>query len=648
MNETKLRRGGRDVIFKKNPSYFAVRLRQGKAIGEKALEAHCGLTLTEVKHVDSVTPENMEIFTVRKEADLEKTTDQLRKVPANDVVTHMYFLDDTPGGGVIPTGTMTIQFKPDVETDEKEKILAEYGLEVLDDLDYLPHGHTVRLTEDSKENPIKISAKLQQRKEIKTAEPDLSFKISLKYVPNDTLYQEQWHLKNRGNKIGLTEGADVKAEEAWEYTMGSRNIVACVMDDGFDLEHPDFDAPDKIVTPRDFGQTDFDPNPVFEDDNHGTACAGVAVAEQNGEGVVGLAPGCSFMPVRTSGWLSDQFLEDLFQYAIDNHADVISCSWSALAWNFPLSAKINGIIHKAATQGRSNGKGCVILFAAGNENRPLNGEIDGQISYQGFALHPDVIAVGASNSLDKRSSYSNYGPELSICAPSNGSPGRGIVTTDRRGVKGYSSNDYTSSFGGTSSATPLAAGLAALVLSANPDLTSAEVRNITKETADKIDTENCQYEDGHSPLYGYGRINAHRAVALAAGDSEEKLDEILFMEHRVNRPIPDLADIEDQIVFPLEVVVKNIEVSVEIRHTWRSDLRVILKAPDGTEIILQDCTGGSQDNIIKSYRSSDTRELFVPVLEKTAMGNWRLKIIDVEEQDSGSLIKWGLAITYKI
>ena len=643
MNEIKLKRGRKEVTFKKLPTRFAVRLKQGKAKDETALEAYCGHPVSEVRHVDSVASENMEIFAVRETADLEKTTNQLRKAPASHVVTHMYAVDDTPGGGVIPTGTMTIQFRADINAVEREKILEEFGLEVLKDIDYLPHGYTVRLTEASQENPLKIAAKLQKRKEIETAEADLAFQISLKYVPADALYRDQWHLKNRGDMTGLTAGADVRAEEAWEYTLGSRDISVCVMDDGFDLEHPDFVASGKIVAPRDFGQGDFDPNPVFEDDNHGTACAGVAIAEQNGVGVVGLAPGCSFMPVRTSGWLSDQFITDLFQYAIDNNADVISCSWSAAAWYFPLSTTIHGIIHKAATEGRRNKKGCVVLFAAGNEDRPLD---DGENSHQGFALHPDVIAVAASNSLDRRSNYSNHGPELSICAPSSGSPGRGIVTTDRRGTKGYSSDNYTYSFGGTSSATPLAAGLAALILSVNQDLSSAEVKNIIMETADKIDQENGQYVDGHSALYGHGRINAHKAVALAVGDGKPGLPEVLFMEHRVNKPIPDLAEVESPITFPLEVDIRDIEVNLEIRHTWRSDLRVILKSPRGDEIVLQDRTGGSQDDIIKSFRSSDEPELFAVVLGSSAEGDWHLKIIDMAEEDVGVLVKWGLAITY--
>jgi subtilisin family serine protease len=588
----------------------------------------------------------MDVFAVEKAAALEETMDTLRAAAACEVVTHMYALDETPGGAVIPTGAMTLQFKPDVKQKERTAILAEYGLEVVRELGFLPHGYTVRLTQASKENPLKIAAHLQARPELETAEPDLSFQAALAHVPSDTLYRRQWHLNNRGDATGLVAGADVKAEEAWEFTLGAREIVVCVIDDGFDLGHPSFNAADKVVAPRDFGQGDVDPNPVSEEDNHGTACAGVAVAEENGVGVVGLAPRCAFMPVRMSMWLSDEAVTQMFQHAIDHHADVISCSWSAGSWNFPLSTAIDAIIHHAATQGRRNGKGCVILFAAGNEDRPLDGVKDGRISVQGFALHRDVIAVAASNSLDVRSWYSNHGPELAICAPSSGSPGRGIVTTDRQGAPGYATGDYTFDFGGTSSATPLAAGLAALILSENPDLTSAEVKQVMMDTADKIDQANGAYVDGHSTLYGHGRINAHQALSLVAGEDEERLPEVLYVEHRVNRAIPDFGETEDTIPFPLDVAAQAVEVNVNIVHTWRGDLKVSLVPPAGEELVLINRTGGSRDDIVQAFRSSDEPDLFAPLIGASAQGEWRLRVADLARRDVGMIVKWGLAITY--
>ncbi|MEZ4658904.1 MAG: S8 family serine peptidase [Caldilineaceae bacterium] len=501
--------GGRDVTFAKVPDLFAMRRKPGSAAPRE---------LTESSHVDSIGPERMELFRVADAARMESLVDDLRESPSSTVVTHVYTQDNTPGGEVVPTGTMTIQFADNVSKPQQEEILGRFGLEIIESLYYMPNAFTVHLTPASRENPLKIAAQLQQMPEIKIAEPDISVRVELQYAPNDDLYPQQWHLNNQGGEVGLKAGADVKAEAAWDMTRGKRDIRICIIDDGFDLTHPEFDHPGKIVAPRDFGEDDFDPNPVFGDDNHGTACAGVALAEEDGQGVVGLAPQCAFMPVRMSNWFSADTIASYFQYAIENDADVISCSWHASAWYYPLPQKVDAIIRYAATQGRQNKKGCVILFAAGNQGRPLDGEQDGTPSVQGFALHPNVIAVGASTSMDLHAPYSNHGPELALCAPSSseGTVGWSIVTTDRRGIRGYTAGDYTRGFGGTSSATPLAAGLAALILSVNPELTSAEVKSIMMDTADKIDPANGHYDgNGHSRLFGHGRINAWKAVQRA-------------------------------------------------------------------------------------------------------------------------------------
>ncbi|MFM7372717.1 MAG: S8 family serine peptidase, partial [Sphaerospermopsis kisseleviana] len=185
---------------------------------------------------------------------------------------------------------------------------------------------------------------------------------------------------------------------------------------------------------------------------------------------------------------------------------------------FPLSLRQKAAITRAATQGR-NGKGCVIVFAAGNANRPIDGTINeqnwpknilqGKTAWlSGFAVHPDVIAVSASTSLNKKAAYSNWGENISVCAPSNNAPpgmwfqetgfvytqptintsllGLGMFTTDQLGAAGYNPGNFTNNFGGTSSATPVVAGIAALILSVNPDLTAQQVNRILQETTDKI------------------------------------------------------------------------------------------------------------------------------------------------------------------
>jgi len=385
MADIKIKRGRHEVTYKKVKNYFAVRLNKGRARDRQSLEAACGPLKHAADHVDCVGPARMDLFVSQKAEELEGTMDELRTASASDVVSHVYSLEGSEDSTLVPTGVMTLQFVPNTKKEVCEKILEEFGLEVMNALDTLPLGYNVRLTHASTMNPLKIAAALQKRNEILVAEPDMGFNVSFQETSSDALYSDQWHLKNSGARMGMKEGADVSAEGAWGISKGIRDIIVSVIDDGFDLDHSDFQGDGKIVAPRDFGERDFDPSPVEEEDNHGTSCAGVAIAEENGSGVVGLAPRCAFMPIRMGTWLTDQSIEEMFRYVMNKKADVVSCSWSAGSWNFPLSARMDAIIHKAAVEGRRNNKGCVILFAAGNENRPLNGTKGGKVSQQGFA-----------------------------------------------------------------------------------------------------------------------------------------------------------------------------------------------------------------------------------------------------------------------
>jgi subtilisin family serine protease len=156
-----------------------------------------------------------------------------------------------------------------------------------------------------------------------------------------------------------------------------------------------------------------------------------------------------------------------------------------------------------------------MFFAAGNAN-PASNYQPRQVS--DFAAHPDGICITASNSLDKRSSYSFYGPTAHNCAPTNGDDGVGITTaTVELTPDGRTASlTYTSGFGGTSSAAPLCAGICALMLTANPNLTLADIKNILRQSADRIGSPGEYDAGGHSDYYGYGRVNALRAVQMAA------------------------------------------------------------------------------------------------------------------------------------
>ncbi|WP_454746408.1 S8 family serine peptidase [Ciceribacter selenitireducens] len=460
-----------------------------------------------------------EILSVdEKVVDADKALDQLRLDNSVQVGTHVFELP--LGRGIyVPTGDIFVEFKPGTKKTDKQAAIDEFSLIVKETRG--SDGFIMAITPDSP-NPIKVAAGLQNNKIVEIAEPDLASLAAIKSVllPTDLLLGEHWHLKNTGfhrnSDVGFEKGADARVIEAWNAagTYGQPAVVVAVIDDGFDLGHPDLSTPGKVVQPWDFTRRSADPHPGMGD-WHGTACAGVAVAAVGAGGVVGAAPGCTLMPVRWGTSLSDAQVEAWFDYVTAKGAWVVSCSWGAQNPYFPLSTRIQRAVSKCAIQGRG-GKGCVVVFAAGNSNHDINDPVN--LTLDGFAIHPDVITVAASTSMDARSNYSNFGKEISICAPSSGAGGWGILTCDVTGVNsrtgaplGYVNGDYTYDFGGTSSACPLVAGIAALVLSVKPEMTSSEVKELLQGTARKIGKAS-DYTNGHSTFYGYGCVNALDAV----------------------------------------------------------------------------------------------------------------------------------------
>lgn len=642
-----IERGGERFVLEKSVDRFAVKKRKGSGRGALAAASSNPDQFPGLKFEESTSPNDAEVYRIES-ASLDNAMTLLRE-KSPDVVwcSHIYHMPGDSEGLMVPTDKIYVEFAPDHDAAVVNNLLQEYGLELMPADNDNPNAFVVRLTSRSPGNPIKIANALSNCGAVVMAEPDFAMKMQFTaYRPTDALFPQQWHLENRGG-IGLTAGADVKAPDAWDITRGNRSIRVCVMDDGVQLNHPDFSAPGKIVAPYDFGQNDPDPSPVEANDDHGTSCAGVAVAEENGQGVVGMAPGCALMPVRSSGMISNETISSMFDYARVNGADVISCSWGVTSKFFSLSTPMINAIRRAATEGRG-GRGCVVLFAAGNEDSPVDGTKDGVRVRSGFAIHPDVIAVSASNSHDRRSHYSNYGKEIWVCAPSSGSGGRGIVTTDRTGAAGYQAGDYTTvnGFGGTSSATPLVAGLCGLILSVNPGLSSAEVKAILRQTADKIDTAGGNYNlEGHSDWYGWGRVNAHRAVLEAQRRLAPVTIRRVSFERNPAVVIPDAnpAGVTDIINITESAKVRAAMVSVNISHTYRGDLKVTLVAPDGSEVLLHNRQGGSRDNLVTSYTVTDTPAL-AGLAGKAALGNWMLRVYDLASTDTGKLNRWALTL----
>lgn len=451
--------------------------------------------------------------------DLDSKLDEMRKWDEVDVGTHVY-LPEGSEKPLVPTGEILLVFAAETSPEEQAIVLEEFYLEEVERRD--EYTIIARVTAKSP-NPLKVASFLEHISLVQYAEPDFDTELDEYEVqlPSDSLFSHQWHLRNLGKIVDSNHftkrGADARIIDAWNRlgNMGSSNIVVAVIDNGFDLTHPDLQS--KVYRPIDLWSNSTN---VLQGDSrytHGTPCASLALASSNGAGMVGVAPNARFMPVSGTSF-SLRATEQMFDYCIRNGADVISCSWGTTDPNFMLNDLKKEAISRAIRQGR-NGKGCVVVFAVGNDNKDF-------VSY--YAAHPDVIAVAACTSKDEHAPYSNRGREVTVCAPSNGDwpliaarawwdPG-----ASDRGAGDYRywadgrprGGDKYKHFGGTSASCPIVAGICALMLSANPDLTAREVKEILIQTADKIGPS-WEYSNGHSSRYGHGRVNADRAVAEA-------------------------------------------------------------------------------------------------------------------------------------
>ncbi len=532
-----LYRGGEKILIEKEPEFFTAIMPN-----EQMLR-----TLAEMEPVAEVKQVFYNVYKVRlPEDDRDVIMDRLRtdeRTPG--ICHHAYHPVGDEATRYYITEYLMVAFAPGTSDTKVEEILEKHGLKFVR---YFGQKEEqiclLQVTSSAGKNPVKVSEDLQERPEVLYAEPNLINRFEPFYTPQDSLFPNQWHLSStRG--VELSPEAHVDAPGAWNITRGDRRIVVAVIDDGFDLTHPDLIGVGKVVFPRDFVDADLTPLPNFSrGDFHGTPCAGLAIGEENGSGIIGVAPGCAFMPIRFGMTADDNLLHEIFDFA-GQRADVISNSWGPVPVYAPLSSLLRNQITKLSKTGGPRGKGCVILFAAGNYNAPIHArdvnsfiwrhpllglkETRGTI-LNGFAEHPEVIAVSASTSLNLKAAYSNWGKEVDLCAPSDNAhpidiqkrlPGQSIWTADN----GRFGNRFTNKFGGTSASCPMVAGVAALVLSANPALTADEVKEILISTADKITDpgpdpvlglrKGTYDQNGHSEWFGYGKVNAFRAVRRA-------------------------------------------------------------------------------------------------------------------------------------
>jgi subtilisin-like proprotein convertase family protein/subtilisin family serine protease len=613
----------------------------------------------------------------------------MRSRTDSNVVHHVYRDANAPDTEYIITDSFFIKFKPDTSQERIRDFFQAESLVVeknLGDLTYL-----VRVTNGTGRNPIRTANAACSRTDVEYAEPNLVRELTrFAVIPPDGLFQEQWHLHApvaQGND--LLKGAGIFAADAWELTRGRRDIVVAVADDGFDLTHPDFQGEGKVAAQLNAivnGSTiewDADvhprgaPNQFSSGDYHGTPCLGVAVAESNGTGTVGVAPNCSLVAVRFPLSMPDSHFVDMFK-KISPIADVLSCSWGIGPANAPMSTTFRDTIATLSRTGGRRGKGLIFCVAAGNNNCPVQDLSNTRTyryrrggvvrSYSGpidrwIAAHPDVITVSACTSLKRRSAYSSWGKQICVCAPSDNwddldeiTPvGRGITTTDNEsfGINTdfTAGSRFTNRFGGTSSATPTIAGVCGLVLSANPTLSASDVKQLLQVTADKdglsLQSETPVNEpgdfdaNGFSLWFGFGKVNALEAVKRALETIAS--DHLVTVEAQPGLQIPDVGSpVTSTLQIAAAGTIQELRISVDIAHTFIGDLRVDLIAPDGRVFVLHNNTGGSSHNLVQTYSALQT-PVMQPLIGSNGNGTWQLRVSDQFRFDIGTLNSWRIA-----
>jgi len=347
--------------------------------------------------------------------------------------------------------------------------------------------HSFMLEFDDFDKIDQILSRLNENPELDYAERVPTDWIS--YVPNDTLYNLyngpsnwNWHLDR------------IKADSAWNVTKGSAAINVAIVDNAIWADHPDL--AEKIIKQRDVTNNTNNSNPPGTGDpyawSHGTHVSGLAAAStDNTIGVASIGYNVSIIAVKAANNSNPENIAGGYtgiQWAANNGANVINMSWGGTGYSQTNQNLINTIYNM----------GVVLLAAAGNDNVST-------LHYPSAYNH--VISVASTDGNDEKSGFSNFGTTIDICSPGGSNTGgpSGLLSTTFNSST-YGNYDLMQ---GTSMATPVATGMAGLILSVNPELTPDEVENIMKTTADDIYAINPTYVG----QLGSGRINAYRAVS---------------------------------------------------------------------------------------------------------------------------------------
>ncbi len=436
---------------------------------------------------------------------------------------------------MVSSGQIVAKTRGGLTDAELDDLWNDYQVDVIQASEDLPDVYLLKTSADDHDEVLRAELLAGDRR-VRWAQPNFRRPPKLRQMTaEDAFFPLQWHLNNTG-QTGGTSDADIDAPEAWVLSEG-QDVLIGMFDDACDVEHEDLRenyigiGHDPTLESDQPGFTD--PRVKQLNDEHGTAVMGLAVARANSVGVRGVAYLSRFTVSRgVDSLLTDFDRASAFTFARQQDVDVHIDSWGV---DGPNSAVVEEAIEIAFEQGRpvedgdqTLNLGMVIVWASGNDSNENFSGFD-------YSTLPQVIGVGASTHRDERAFYSNFGVNIDMLAPGGDSLADRLTTTDNTDRaaavdNGFNVNGaqddgtlfdddgrYTNTFSGTSAACPIAAGVAALVISMNPRLSAADVRLILEHTCDQVNDDEADYHPitGRSTHYGFGRINAHRAVQAA-------------------------------------------------------------------------------------------------------------------------------------
>ena len=470
---------------------------------------------------------------------------------------------------------------------------------------------------------------------------------------SDPLSGCQWHLKNTG-QLGGRSGEDIRVEDVWAGGNMGAGIGVAVVDNGLDEAHPDL--AENVDAARGHDYTGGD-GLLDHGDSGGTAAAGVIAARDNGLGGRGVAPratvyGYNLLGNRSAANEADAMTRNMAATAASNNGwgppDGPGLDPARATWEMAVDTGV---------ETGYGGKGVVYVWAGGNGGPLDNSNFDGYANYYG------VVAVCAVDHRGRRSTYSERGANLWICAPSSDffRGGPGIFTTTNYGR-------YGNGFGGTSAAAPTVAGVVALVRAANPALTWRDVKLILAASARKNHSSSSGWRTGASKYgasgrysfnheYGFGVVDAKAAVDLAGGwENLPPFIETDPVEAAPNLAIPDAtanangtsnpgATVTSTVTIGTEVeFIEFVEVVADFEARSFRDLQVELVSPSNKVSTLAVPYPGLDDNLRPFGIDPDFRFGSARHLGEDPAGTWTLRVRDHVDVDRATLKSWRLKL----